>query len=941
MKINMPITDVEQVMKDGDILVSTTDLKGAITFVNRAFIEISGFNEAELMRKSHSIVRHPDMPSAAFKDLWDTVKKGKPWTGLVKNRVKNGDFYWVVANVIPIKKNGQIVEYMSVRTKPTRDEIKQAEAIYQAMNSEKPPKTGIFSRFAQGYKNTGLKIKLTMLSLLVAAVLTTGGIEEYHEMTTIGDAWTHYQDNIVERLSLSNEIRSAFGYGGITQQFSDYNLQQNPTYYNDFGNSYDKLTTNINLYKQLPDLSSSELTALNTISDVALQYNNSINNIQALFQQDLPLQQLAITSRIDASPAMTAISSLEVSYQQLAQASSNNLNAHLEDSIIGIILERIISFTLICVLAGFALSLSILRPIKQLIQVFNNINEGRYENKFDIRSNNEFGRLFQALYVTQTKLNFDIQESRLTAEEALRIKNALDNVTANVMVVDSQRNIIYMNDSVQATLTNAQESIQQDLPQFSANDLLGENLDIFALSPLFQQQTLEGLTATHKAEITLGDRIMDITLNPVMSADKERLGTAIEWVDKTAEVAIEKEIDALVAAAANGDLSKRLAVEGKNEFFSKLSLGLNNLLSSSSAFIDDLGQLFARLAEGDLTQSIEQQYHGEFNKIKEDANNTVAKLTNIINQINSSADTVRTAAHEIALGNTDLSQRTEEQACSLEQTASSMEEITATIKQSSDNTVEANQLANDAKNKAQNGGKTVQDAVAAMKDILTASHRINDIIAVIDEIAFQTNLLALNAAVEAARAGEQGRGFAVVAGEVRNLSQRSADAAKEIKDLIRDSVDKVNVGSALVNDSGETLKEIVHSVEHVASMITEISNAAKEQSSGIEQINQAVTQMDEVTQQNSSLVEQASVASSAMSDQVNHMSELIQFFKVEQDNYAPLDNANVLNRQSLAMQQSQQEKSPKLSNKPFTEKRARANDKALAALSNDDDWDSF
>jgi len=266
------------------------------------------------------------------------------------------------------------------------------------------------------------------------------------------------------------------------------------------------------------------------------------------------------------------------------------------------------------------------------------------------------------------------------------------------------------------------------------------------------------------------------------------------------------------------------------------------------------------------------------------------------------------------------------------------------VKQSAANTDEANKLATEAKNKAQNGGKTVQDAVSAMKDILTASNRINDIISVIDEIAFQTNLLALNAAVEAARAGEQGRGFAVVAAEVRNLSQRSADAAKEIKDLIRDSVEKVKRGSSLVNDSGETLQEIVHSVEHVASMIAEVSNAATEQSCGIEQVNQAVNQMDEVTQQNASLVEQASAASSAMSEQVNHMTQLIQFFKLikteqqetilQNGQHAPQEQRQ--RRHNASYRHGLQSTIP-----PITAQEKQSNDKAIAALSNNESWDEF
>jgi methyl-accepting chemotaxis protein len=239
---------------------------------------------------------------------------------------------------------------------------------------------------------------------------------------------------------------------------------------------------------------------------------------------------------------------------------------------------------------------------------------------------------------------------------------------------------------------------------------------------------------------------------------------------------------------------------------------------------------------------------------------------------------VASGAEEISQGNADLSQRTEEQASSLEETASSMEEMTSTVRQNADNAKVANELAEKTSSKAIQGGEVVNRAVQSMSGINESSKKIADIIGVIDEIAFQTNLLALNAAVEAARAGEQGRGFAVVAGEVRNLAQRSAGAAKEIKDLIRDSVSKVEDGTLLVNESGETLKDIVASVKRVTDMISDIAEASVEQSSGIEQVNKAVTQMDEMTQQNAALVEEASAAGESMAEQANDMRRLLNFF---------------------------------------------------------------
>ena len=522
MRNNLPVTNDEYVLPDGEVIISRTDIKGRVTYVNESFVQSSGFSREEAMGKAHNIVRHPDMPPVAFEDLWNTIKEGEPWSALVKNRRKDGGFYWVRANVTPMVENGQISGYMSVRTKPGRAEVAAAEELYRKMREGQ----------ALGIMLKGGEIRrLGVLGMLQG----------------------------LGRISLT--ARSLWAAGGFAVLYA-------------------------------------------------------------------------------------AIGALALAAPDKGR-------------------------TAIALLGGLGALLSIIWGL------------------------------------------------RLTS----------------------------------------------------------------------------------------------------------RLSTPIA------------EAIAVARRAAGGDAALHFPEKGDPE----------------------LVHLFRML----------DQMNG--------------KMVGVLKDVHTSMSTVNDAAGEIAAGNLDLSKRTEEQAASLEETASSMEELTSTVKQNAENARQANRLALGASSVAVKGGKVVGNVVGTMSSINESSRKIVDIISVIDGIAFQTNILALNAAVEAARAGEQGRGFAVVATEVRNLAQRSAAAAKEIKTLIGDSVEKVGVGTKLVDDAGKTMEEIVASVKRVTDIMSEITSASEEQSQGIEQVNQAITHMDQVTQQNAGLVEEAAAAAELLRSQVHIVDEAMVAFRLGQD----------------------------------------------------------
>jgi methyl-accepting chemotaxis protein len=891
----------EYVLTDSDLIVSKTDLKGTITYINDDFIRIGEFSKQELIGSPHNILRHPDMPKAAFFDMWKTLKAGNPWTGIVKNKTKSGGYYWVRANAMPMFENEKIVGYMSVRKKPSSTEISAAASLYRDMQLGKSNVTldggniitpSFTKAIARTFENLSVKTKL--VSLVTASLLSI----------TVMASYGNYGLGIIEATSSEKMSEIAAHSKGVNlsraiqvefktqvQEWKNILLRgQDVTAFTKYSKAFDsegeEIKTLLNSIKVvMADMPEKDMillvdTLVKDHTDLMSKYHTALKN----YQTDNINSMLVVDDMVKGIDRQF-IENLEklVAFHETEIEKHLNESKALSSLIVGQFQQQVelIGLLIASVLLVWSIAtlLSILRPIREATLLISKVaNGGEVEvNEF---SKNELGRMMQSIKMMGIKFGFEAAEDRRAATEMSRIKMALDEVTMPVTLSNSQREFIYMNKAANVLWTEMAVKIRDRIPGFTIEGMYGKSLSGFLESDEDRKSFTDTSGGIKVADLTLGGKNIQVTVISVCDERGIYIGRATQWKDVTTELAIEKQISKIVQESTTGNFRNRVKIDAREGFFKDLADGLNLLLGTCEQNYGDISKMFTALSQGDLTHSITNTYTGEFETIKNNANNTVRQLTDIVEQIKDITVTLSSSSEEVANSNNHLSKRTTAQASALEETAASMHELNSTVEANCDNANHANDFVQGASNTATKGVEVIRRVVNTMAEIHESSRKVVDIISVIDGISFQTNILALNAAVEAARAGEQGRGFAVVASEVRSLAQRAAAAAGEIKMLINDSVEKIEDGSSQVVDAGHTMEDIVGSIRTVTQMIGEINAASTEQNIGISQANEAVVNMEEMTQQNAALVEQSAVTANNLKEQAQALSEAVNYFKI-------------------------------------------------------------
>lgn len=704
--VNQKEKDISQV----GVIVSKTDLQGIITEVNEGFVEASGYTKAELLGQPHNILRHPDVPKAVFKDMWDTLVAGKPWVSVVKNRCKDGSHYWVEANMTPISDSGRIVGYLSVRRAITAQEKETAQQFYREI--DRGDKYIVNGYVLSSYQKACLFHRIHPINLMVLMI----------------------------------------GLLGL------------------------------------------------------LLFMSSL-------QDDLIPEWLAL---------LTGLSFLAIS------------------------------------LAGRSYAFNRLGKAKN---VMNKMREGDFTGQLDFYGDHSLSKLLATVKMMQVQLGAMVDDAKFQLERTTRLRAALHNASANIMMINKNSQILYLNEQMQQFLAHHRVALQSVCEGFNESELVGRYIN-----EVFSNSEFSNMHHASTSECSLGGLIIHLKIQPVFN-DNQQIGSVIEWVDLTQQRKIEDNLKNTLSLASMGHTNISINTQGLNGFFLDTSNNVNSLLSELNSIIENMVKVMTNLATGDLRERVSKELQGSLAAMKGATNVSLDNLSSIVLYIKRAADTVNTAANESSAAAMDLSDRTQQATATLQAINTSMQLVYQLQQENTAELIAVNQLAGTTISENNTAKAALDATIKAINDIQSTSNNIANIISLIDGIAFQTNLLALNAAVEAARAGEHGRGFAVVASEVRTLAQKSASAAQEIKVLIDESIANVKHGVNKVKETNRAFEVVNDKVGAMGNALDKVVLSIKDQQESVSEVAQSIEALDASLQSNAALVEQTSAAAESLQEQ--------------------------------------------------------------------------
>ncbi len=707
--------------------------------------------------------------------------------------------------------------------------------------------------FASEYVNPQMRSLTQLIELMVLSEETEDVSEERkHLLKTINELRTSWNKVV-------SEIRSFLAFR------SPASLANISLYRED---AQKKITQLI----ELDDLLTREqLDAIEQITQILYEYNTNIDQLIEIHRSD-SWRMDAYIIRHSYAPKLTAVKNNiqhHITAQlQLKKNITNEIHANFSSDIKASIFNIFIAFFAMALIVWLLLRY-ISRSLKNISHVSDRIANEKFDNKFSSLANDEIGQVMHSLKKMQTGLMLSFEKLNEQSILASRITNALSVSSTAVMIAGTDNNIIFADESVKQMFTDIEKELTDNTKNFDVNKLVGENLNLFINSLDSKIPSLTELDGVYTNTLDIGGQYMSITASPIFNIsdtteDKERIGTVVEWQNRSETIKSQQELEAIVKAAAAGDFEQRITEHGKTGFYLIAAQSINNMLESTESSINDVVRVMRSLASGNLTHKIDADYSGILAQLKNEVNTTVERLTDVISVVQKNSNSSAKTASDVNSTATEMGDGAAQQMSSLQQITQAMEQMSLNIKQSTDNASATHHIAQQAATDADESGRTVANAVNAMKEIA-------DKVLIVEEIARQTNLLALNAAIEAARAGEHGKGFAVVASEVRKLAERSQKSAAEIGKL---SVTTMNVAE----QASEKLKQLVPDIQKTAELVHEISVSAKEQDTGANDINQSLQKLDTVVSRASASATELSTSASELSHHAEQQRQAMLFF---------------------------------------------------------------